>query len=72
MLEAVWVCRDGRKMKVAEMETTHIMNSILKIKNSGEREWRIGWLPILEAELTRRLTQMSSSASRLSKLDLDP
>ena len=48
----IWSTRKGVKIPVEEMSTTHIINSINKIKSSGG--WRIEWLPILEAELERR------------------
>lgn len=47
-----WSTGKGIEIPVKEMSTTHIINSINKIKHSNG--WRIEWLPILEKELERR------------------
>lgn len=56
--EAIWTTSAGKSIKVSEMATTHIINSIKKIKSSGG--WRQEWLPILENELKRRNLSLSS------------
>lgn len=33
--EAIWTTSAGKSIKVSEMVTTHIINSIKKIKSSG-------------------------------------
>lgn len=51
MYDPIWVCRDGRRMKVGEMTDDHLANCIAKIY----RGWRgrAHWLPrlLLEQEI---------------------
>lgn len=57
--EPTWTTQGGKTILVKDMSTTHILNSIKKIKSTG---WRAGMLPILEEELTRRNLNVSGSA----------
>lgn len=52
MYDPVWVCRDGKRMKVGEMDIFHLIRSINKIERS--RRWRKEWLPRLYLELDIR------------------
>ena len=47
-----WITAKGEELSLEEMNSSHILNAIRKIKSSTG--WREDWLPILEAELTRR------------------
>lgn len=56
-----WRCFDGRELTLQEMETTHLRNSIAKIRRSirinkqGKAVgWRLDLLKHLVAELERR------------------
>lgn len=56
--DPVWRCRDGREMRVSEMETRHIINSICMIRRSpirNGRRWRERYLPALRRELQERM-----------------
>lgn len=47
-----WITSKGEELSLEEMNSSHILNAIRKIKSLTG--WREDWLPILEAELTRR------------------
>lgn len=51
MRDPIWVCKDGRRMHVKEMDDNHLANCIRKIERS--RGWRKHWLPrlLLEQEI---------------------
>lgn len=53
MMDRIWVCRDGRAMKVSDMETRHIRNCIAMILRS-KKGWRRHYLPRLHLELEIR------------------
>jgi hypothetical protein len=59
MFDPIWVCKDGRRMKVSEMEMSHLLNAIAKIERS--RRWRKEWLPRLHLEVTIRTLPMNPS-----------
>lgn len=48
-----WTCKDGTRVRIEDMATSHILNSIAKIKHSPKL-WRAVYLPLLEAELAKR------------------
>lgn len=57
----LWITADKREMRLVDMETTHIRNSIAKIRRSIRvdaggrlRGWRVQFLKPLVAELERR------------------
>jgi hypothetical protein len=52
MYDRVWVCRDGRMIKVGDMETRHIINCINLIHRKWP--WRAEYLDRLELELFAR------------------
>jgi hypothetical protein len=52
MRDRMWVCKDGRRMLVAEMTTLHVVNSIAMIKRI--KGWRRHLLKRLELELEIR------------------
>lgn len=54
-----WVTSKGKSIPLEEMSTTHIINSIKKIKASGG-SWRADWLPFLEEELGKRNMMVTS------------
>lgn len=47
-----WATSKGERILVEEMNTSHIMNSIRKIKSTPG--WRDEWLSVLEDELSKR------------------
>ena len=49
--KVIWTTRDGRRLDIRDMETSHIKFSIAKCKRD---KWRLEAIPYLEAELTRR------------------
>jgi len=53
MFDPIWVTRDGRFLKISEMETSHVLNAIAKIRRSRSG-WRIEYLDRLELELVIR------------------
>jgi hypothetical protein len=53
MRDRIWICRDGRQLRVAQMDEQHIINCINKIRRHWPR-WRAGYLSRLEIELTVR------------------
>jgi hypothetical protein len=53
MQDTVWETKDGIKILVSQMDTSHILNCIAKIRRSP-RGWRREYLPRLELELTIR------------------
>lgn len=55
MFDPQWVCKDGRRIKVAEMNTDHINNAIRLILRC--RRWRRNMLPRLYLELEIRALQ---------------
>lgn len=56
MLELVWVCKDGRRIPVSKMETSHIRNCLNKIDRAAARgyNWRTEYRARLELELEIR------------------
>lgn len=52
MFDPIWVCRDGRRLRVGEMAIDHLKNCIRKIESSCS--WRKHWLPRLYLELDIR------------------
>jgi hypothetical protein len=53
MLELVWVTKDGKRLLVSRMETSHIHNCIAKIERS-RKGWRREYLERLKLELEIR------------------
>jgi hypothetical protein len=57
-----WRCNDGRELTLQEMETTHLRNSIAKIRRSirvhkvtgAIAGWRLQFLKPMVAEIERR------------------
>jgi hypothetical protein len=56
MQELIWMCRDGRKYRVCDMATSHIMNCVRLIRRSfrQKKPWRVQYLARLEIELEIR------------------
>lgn len=50
-----WVTKDGKKLKIKDMETSHIHNCIRLINKTGD-EALFEYLPVFEKELERRRT----------------
>lgn len=50
---ATWLCADGRRLLLSEMEVPHIRNAIARIRRL-KMSWRPRALPALIAELERR------------------
>ncbi|HEY7415486.1 MAG TPA: hypothetical protein VH593_09855 [Ktedonobacteraceae bacterium] len=57
MYDRVWITRDGRAIKVSDMETRHIKNCIAMIQRKWP--WRAEYLDRLELELFARSYQNS-------------
>jgi hypothetical protein len=53
MYQPLWRCKDGRVLRLREMETDHIKNSIRMIECS-KRGWRVRYLAALKLELDIR------------------
>jgi hypothetical protein len=53
MQDKIWVTRDGRRIVVAQMATSHIQHCIAKIERSGGR-WRGEYLERLRLEVAVR------------------
>lgn len=53
MTKDKWITRDLRVVPISKMETSHLVNSINKIRRSLARggSWRAEFLPALETEL---------------------
>lgn len=56
MRDTLWTCRDGRTLLVSQMETSHVINSVNKIRRHAAegRPWRTRYLERLELELLIR------------------
>jgi hypothetical protein len=52
----IWICRDGRRMRIQEMETSHLLNSVAMIRRRNG--WRWEYLDLLLKELKRREVQL--------------
>lgn len=59
MQDTVWTCADGRQVLVSQMEYSHLLNCIAKIKRS-RKGWRKEFLPRLELEIVIRQIKGSS------------
>jgi hypothetical protein len=79
-----WKTIDGREMELAEMETSHLRNSIARIRRSirfsGTDKvigWRVSFLKPMVEELERRGSKDNPSlnpariTNRFRNLDLD-
>ena len=53
MKDMIWICKDGRRMRITEMETSHIRNAIAMIERSV-KGWRRSYLERLRLELEIR------------------
>lgn len=53
MKDQVWITRDGQRLLVSQMTTSHINNAIAMIQRSN-RGWRRSYLERLELELRIR------------------
>ena len=51
-----WLTKQGERIYVWEMDDYHLVCCISKIKRE---QWRMPWLPILEAELNWRIQKQS-------------
>lgn len=49
MYDPIWICRDGRRIKVGQMTDSHLANAIAKIERS-RTGWRREWLGRLKLE----------------------
>lgn len=50
----IWTTKDGNKIPVREMTTSHIQNTINLIKRRDKYDYYLPWLRVFEAELQRR------------------
>lgn len=80
----LWLCQDQRLLTLQQMETTHIQNSIAKIRRSIRqgadgtmKGWRLRFLKPLKDELIRRGSKPevglnpSKLTNRFRNLDID-
>jgi len=80
----LWLCQDQRLLTLQQMETSHIRNSIAKIRRSIRQRadgnlvgWRVRFLKPLVAELERRGAKDNASlnpaklSNRFRNLDLN-
>lgn len=80
----IWITADKRAIPITEMETTHIQNSIAKIRrsiridaNGKPKGWRLNLLKPLRDELKRRGSNPdvglnpSKLTNRFHNLDID-
>jgi hypothetical protein len=51
----VWVTQKGEEIPVAELEINHLRNA-LKMLVDGRSQHSKAWIPVLDAELVRRVT----------------
>ena len=56
MMDRIWVCRDGSKIAVSAMRTSHIMNCLRMMDRARARgrRWREEYRDRLELELEIR------------------
>lgn len=52
MQDTIWICRDGRRIRVSSMSTRHIHNCIRMIKRGGPTRLRLpghsrGWIRVV-------------------------
>jgi len=50
----IWVTREGKELKISEMETSHIKNCIAFIKRNDSDDMYHCYIPVFEKELKRR------------------
>lgn len=61
MMDTLWVCADGRKLLVSQLDDRHLANCIAKIRRHWPR-WRAEYLPRLELELVIRQVKRGGAA----------
>jgi len=54
LIEKIWITSDGELIVVKAMETSHLRNSILCLKQFKYEKYFRDWTRILNQELTRR------------------
>lgn len=79
----LWLCVDKRELRLQDMETSHIRNSIagswrsIRTKDGITRGWRAKFLKPLLAEIARRGSKDNADlnpsriSNRFRNLDLD-
>lgn len=69
MREKLWLCQDGRAIRVGEMDEQHLKNAVAKIER-GELPGREHWLPRMYMDLAARTMPVrSQQALRIDQLD---
>lgn len=58
----VWETKDLKRIKIKDMETSHIINSVKMIVKSihNKRYWRVEYLPALIKQLKKRNVEYKS------------
>lgn len=51
--KGIWVTKDGKELKISEMETSHIKNCIRFIHKKDD-DFFLGYIPVFRSELERR------------------
>lgn len=59
----IWITRYNREIKISDMTTTHITNSIKMITRSMKsgKNWRVEYLPQLIIELNKRKNEIGKN-----------
>ena len=51
--KGIWVTKDGKELKISEMETSHIKNCIRFIQKKDD-DFFLEYIPVFRSELERR------------------
>lgn len=52
--DGIWTTKDGRRIPVRDMTTSHILNTIAYIKRNWDTDIYQPWIDVFEEELERR------------------
>lgn len=50
----IWTTKDGERISVEDMTTSHIKNTIAYIQRTDQTDMYLPWVKVFKAELTRR------------------
>lgn len=63
VVNAVWTTKEGERLRVRDMSTSHIQNCVAMIKRKPG--WRLRWLALLQNELQARTRMLPAPAPDL-------